>query len=125
MFKVNIEQTQERVNMINTYTTLPLTIEAQPDLEIDKLLAELSPDTPWFERQTAAIKLGRMRCPEALPTLVAALSVDPFWMVRCSIIQALEMIGDPVAIPILLEVAESDGFQAVRTSAEQAVKKLS
>ncbi len=110
---------------MNTFTTLPIAIEVQPDRELRALLAALSPDTPWGERQIAARKLGYIRNPEATPGLLAALPSDPFWMVRCAIIQALEMINDSRAIPTLREVAKSDGFQVVRSYAAKAIERLS
>ncbi len=125
MCAVNISQYRERVDISDAYLSLPLTVEVQPVRELDNLLAELSPDKPWFDRQIAAKKIGQMHCSDALPTLLTALPMDPFWMVRCSIIQALEVIGDPLAIPTLLDVAENDGFQVVRSYAEKAVERLS
>jgi HEAT repeat protein len=125
MLAVNLNQRPQVVDKMNTFTTLPIAIEVQPDRKLDKLLAGLSPDTPWGDRQIAAKKLGYMRSPEALPGLLAALPVDPFWMVRCAIIQALEMIGDPGAIPTLREIAKSDGFQVVRSYADKAIERLS
>ena len=125
MSAVNTYQYQERTETAKEYISLPLTVEVQTERELDYLLAELSPDKPWLDRQIAAKKIGKMRCSEALPMLIAALPVDPFWMVRCSIIQAIEMICDPVAIPSLQEVAESDEFQVVRSYAAKAVERLS
>jgi HEAT repeat protein len=124
MHAVNINQRSEG-DMLNTFTTLPLVIEVEPDGKLEKMLAELSPDTPWGDRQVAAQKLGFIRSPEALQALLDALPTDPFWMVRCVIIQALERIGDPGAIPTLHEVAKSDGFQVVRSYAAKAVERLS
>jgi HEAT repeat protein len=114
-----------QVEQLNTFTTLPLVIEIQSDPQLEKLLADLSPDTSWGDRQIAARKIGYMRSPKALPALLAVLPLDPFWMVRCAIIQSLESIGDPAAIPTLREVAESDGFQVVRSYAAKAVERLS
>ena len=125
MFQVDTDQYPEAVDQMDTYTTLPLVLVAQPDIKLYKLLADLSPDTPWGDRRIAAQNLGHMRNPEALPGLLDALPADPFWMVRCAIIQALEMIGDPGAIPTLREVAKSDGFQVVRSYATKAVERLS
>jgi HEAT repeat protein len=125
MLATNLDQNPQVVDNLNPFITFPITVEVQPDPEVAELLAELSPDTPWGERQMAAKKLGRLRNQEALPGLLAALPVDAFWMVRCAIIQALEMIGDPGAIPTLQEVAISDGFQVVRSHAAKAVKRLS
>ena len=108
----------------NIFTTLPIAVEVQPDQKLKTLLAALTPDTPWGDRQIAARKLGYMRNPEATPSLLAALPTDPFWMVRCAIIQALEMIGDPRAIHTLREVAKNDGFQVVRAYAAKAIERL-
>lgn len=125
MFPVNLNQRPEVADQMNTYRTPPLALVVQPDIKLYKLLADLSPDTPWGDRKIAAQKLGSMRSPEALPGLLDALPADPFWMVRCAIIQALEMIGDPGAIPSLREIANSDGFQVVRSYAAKAIERLS
>lgn len=125
MLAVNQYQQPEEMDMLQTFTTLPLVIEVQPDHKLEQLLADLSPDTPWGDRQIAANELGYMRSLESLPVLLAALPVDPFWMVRCAMIQALERIGDPGAIPILRHVAESDSFQVVRSYAAKAIERLS
>jgi HEAT repeat protein len=108
-----------------TFKVFPLEVEVQTDRELDHLLADLSPETPWGERKIAAKKIGYTRNPAALPGLLHALPSDPFWMVRCAMIQALERIGDPGAIPTLREVAESDGFQVVRSHAKKAIERLS
>ena len=125
MLAVNINQSQTKVAVLEPFATLPLVIEVQIDHKVDELLQELSPDKSWFDRKLAAIELGRMRNPEAVPRLIAALQSDPFWMVRCAIVQALETIGDPAAIPILKEIAKSDDFSAVRSHASRAIDWLS
>ena len=125
MFAVDYSQVPEGAEQTITNTTLPLAWVLQPDIKLYRLLADLSPDTPWGDRKSAAEKLGHMRDPEALPGLLDALPADPFWMVRCAIIQALERIGDPRAIPTLREVAKSDGFQVVRSYAAKAIERLS
>jgi HEAT repeat protein len=125
MLPTNLNRHTDIVEKNITFATLPLEIEAQPDRKLEALLADLSPDTPWVDRQAAARKLGYMRNPEALPGLLAALPTDPFWMVRCAIIQALECIGDSLATPTLREIAKSDGFQVVRSYAATAIERLS
>jgi len=122
MFQENMDQRPEVVDQMKLFR---LAIQVQPDHKIAKLLADLSPDISWGDRQIAAQKLGYMRSPEALPGLLNSLPADPFWMVRCSIIQALERIGDPGAISALRDVAKSDGFQIVRSYAAKAVERLS
>ena len=124
MLALNFDQRPPGLDKPNPFTTYPIAIDVQPDLKLYKLLADLSPDTPWGDRQIAAKKIGSMRNPEALSGLLAALATDNFWMVRCAIIQALEMIGDPGAIPSLQEAAISDGFQVVRSYAAKAVDRL-
>jgi HEAT repeat protein len=125
MLAVNINQRLEEADKLNIFTTLPIAIEVQPDHNLYKLLAELSSDTSWGDRQIAAKKIGYMRSSEALPGLLAALPAEPFWMVRCAIVQALEMIGDPMVIHTLREIAKIDGFQVVRSYAAKAVERLS
>lgn len=125
MFQIEIDQRLEVAEKKNSFPPLPLAVGIQPDLKLYNLLADLSPDTPWGDRQIAARKIGDMHSPEALPGLKEALLVDSFWMVRCAIIQALEKIGDPGAIPTLLDVAKSDSFQVVRSYAAKAIERLS
>jgi HEAT repeat protein len=119
---------EHQTDVIDTWdklTSLPLIFEIQRDQKLDKYLSNLSPDTPWGDRKTAAQQLGSMRCQEAVPGLLEVLPTDPFWMVRCSIIQALEMIGNPNAISTLRAVAENDSFQVVRSYAVKAIDRLS
>ena len=125
MLTENTYQFSEVVDKANQFTTFPLVIAAQPKYELEMLLANLTLNTPWGERQIAAKKLGYMRDLEALPGLLAALPTDPFWMVRCAIIQALEMIGDVKALLTLREVAKRDSFQVVRSYAAKAIERLS
>ena len=125
MLTADFNQRPAVADQMNTYRTPPLALVVQPDIKLYKLLADLSPDTPWGERKIAAKRLGSMRSPEALPGLLDALPADPFWMVRCAIIQALEMIGDSGAIPTLREIANSDGFYVVRSHAAKAIERLS
>lgn len=94
------------------------------DDEFYKLLADLSPDIPWGDREIAAKKLGNRGNPEATPALLEALPDDPFWMVRYAMIQALEKIGDRSAVPTLQWVAECDSFQVVRSYAARAIERL-
>jgi HEAT repeat protein len=124
MYPVNAYPRPEVANKINGFTAFPQVIERHPDRELDALLANLTPDNPWGERQIAARKLGYMREQEALPGLLAALPTDPFWMVRCAIIQALELIGSQGAVPTLREVAKNDSFQVVRAYATKAIERL-
>ena len=125
MLAANFDHQTQIVESLNPFVAFPVADEVQPDSEVTQLLADLSPDTPWGERQAAARRLGCLRNPDALPGLLAALPEDKFWMVRCAIIQALVMIGEPDAVPALCEVAEKDGFQVVRSHAAKAVIRLS
>jgi HEAT repeat protein len=125
MYQENFNQSPEVAEQIKPLAVLPVAIEVQSDQKVSQLIAELSPDISWGDRQMAAKKLGYMRNPEALPGLLHALQGDPFWMVRCAIIQALERIGDPRAIPVLHEVANGDGFQVVRSYGVKAIERLS
>jgi len=125
MVAVNLTQYPDVAEKTNPLTTLLLKVDVRLNRELEILLANLAPDTPWGERQIAARKLGYMRDPEALPGLLAALPTDPFWMVRCAIIRALELIGDPGAVPTLREVAKNDSFQVVRAYAKKAIERLS
>jgi len=125
MYPANVIQNPTILDVNDRYKISPFVVVTQPDPELDKLLADLSPDTSWGDRQIAAKKLGNMRSQKALPELLAALPTDPFWMVRCAMIQALEMIGDPGAIPTLREVAQNDSFQVVRSYAAKAIERIS
>jgi HEAT repeat protein len=125
MFQTKINQPTADVNKRNTSTIFPFVSEVQPTQKIEKLLAALSPDTSWGDRQIAAQKLGYLRDADALPRLLDALLADSFWIVRTAIIQALERIGDSEAIPTLKTVANDDGFQVVRSYAKKAIERLS
>jgi HEAT repeat protein len=122
MFTVYKNQSLEGRDNINT---LPPATQYQPDQKLKALLADLSPEKPWGEREIVAKKIGYMRSSEALPGLLAALQTDPFWMVRCAIIQALERIDDPRAIPTLREIARNDSFHVVREYAVTAIERIS
>jgi len=125
MFQTNLNQHTEVFQKMNPFWELPVTNKVQPDTKVKQLLADLSPDVSWGDRQMAARKLGTLGCPEAVPGLLEVLPADSFWMVRCAIIQALERIGDAGAIPALRDLAETDGFQVVRSYAAKAVERLS
>jgi HEAT repeat protein len=105
-------------------TTSSRAKSGEPGRQLETLLAILSSDRPWGDREVAAKQLGYSRSPDALPGLLAALGSDSFWMVRCAIVQALERIGDPQAIPTLREVASNDGFHVVREYAAKAIERL-
>jgi HEAT repeat protein len=125
MYQENFNQSPEVAEQIKPFAMLPVAIEVQPDQKVAQLIAELSPDVSWGDRQMAAKKLGYMGSSEVLHGLLNALLADPFWMVRCAIIQALERIGDPRAIPALHEVANGDSFEVVRLYAVKAIERLS
>jgi HEAT repeat protein len=125
MLQISGNTKADTPGVVNPLETYPLIIEVRFEREIDKWLANLSPDVSWGDRQIAAQKLGALRDPQALPDLLVALVGDPFWMVRCAIILALEKINDPSAIPTLQEVAVHDGFQVVRSYAVKAIERLS
>ena len=122
MFQVMNNQYPEAVEEIQAFTAFPLSIEVLPDHD---LIADLSPQVPWGQRQRAAKRLGSKKALAAVPALLQVLPTDPFWMVRCAVIQALERIGDPNAIPTLQQVAQNDSFQVVRSYAEKAIERLS
>ena len=125
MFPAKISQSANEVKDLRVYQVLPIAVVEYLDPKVEKYLAQLSPDTPWGDRQIAAKRLGSLRSNAALPGLLFALLSDNFWMVRCSIIQALEKIGDPGAIQVLEDVAKSDGFQVVQSYATKAIERLS
>ena len=125
MLTVQVNQQLQVVESLNTRSPFPIAIEVRPKSQVESLVAELTPDTPWGNRKNAARQLGNLRDPEALPGLLDALVADPFWMVRCAIIQALEMIGDPGSIPTLQEITRKDSFQVVRSYALKAIERLS
>ena len=125
MLAANMDQPPQVINKLNTFTAFPPAIEVQPDRKFHKLLADLSPETPWGDRRMAAQTLGYLRSRQVVPGLLDALPADPFWIVRCAIIQALESIGDQRAIPTLRQIAKSDGFRIVRSYAAKAIERLS
>ena len=118
------ESTQSKIDsQVAAVKVFSSIVELEPELA--ELIASLSTENSWGERQNAARKLGYLRCQAAVPALLDALPIDPFWMVRCAIIQALELIGDPAAVPVLEQAAVSDSFQVVRSYAAKAVERLS
>ena len=125
MFQVMNNQYPEAVEEIQAFTTFPLSIEVLPGRDIETLIANLSPQVPWGQRQRAAKRLGSKKALAAVPALLKVLPTDPFWMVRCAVIQALERIGDPNAIPTLQKVVQNDSFQVVRSYAVKAIERLS
>ena len=76
MYPVNVYPRPEAANKTNVFTAFPQVLETHPERELDALLANLTHDTPWGERQIAARKLGYMREQEALPGLLAALPTN-------------------------------------------------
>jgi HEAT repeat protein len=125
MLAVNINQHPHIVlDVMNTFTTLPIAVEIQPDQNLEKLLPDLSHGTPRVDRKNTTRKSGNIRFLIALTGLLGALPANPFWKVRCAIIKALEMTGDPRAIPALRKVARYDGFQVVRSHASKAIERL-
>ena len=125
MFRVTIQQNPSLESRTQTRALGAQEIQAKPDARLDPLLARLSPDTDWGQRQSAARKLGYIGNPAALSGLLTALPADPLWMVRCAMIQAVEKIGDPRAIPTLQRVEEEDTFLTVRCQASKAIETLS
>lgn len=123
MYQINYNQ-YPNLDEIQTIPTFQLIIEGTPDHELRNLIADLSPETPWGDRQRAARRLGYKENPAALPALLEALPTDPFWMVRSEMILALQKIGDPKAIPTLQKVAKQDTFQVVRAYAAKAIERL-
>ncbi|MGD8604853.1 MAG: HEAT repeat domain-containing protein [Anaerolineales bacterium] len=103
---------------------VPIKNDVRLERELEDLLVNLNPDTPWRERQIAAQKLGNLANPNALPAMLNFLRADPFWMVRCALIQAVEIIGDIGAVATLQEVAAADDFEIVRGYAAQAIERL-
>jgi len=123
MYQINYNQYPD-LDEIQTIPTFPLIIEVTPDHELRNLIADLTPETPWGDRQRAARGLGYKADPAALSALLEALPTDPFWMVRCEMILAMQRIGDPKAIPTLQKVAKQDTFQVVRAYAAKAIERL-
>jgi HEAT repeat protein len=109
---------------VDVKTSPPQKIGSLRNSEIYTFLSQLSPDTPWGDRQHAAQRLGYMRSKKAVPSLIAALANEPFWMVRYTIVQALEKIGASVSVPTLSIIAETDDFQVVRSTASKAVARI-
>jgi len=74
-------------------------------------------------RGSAALRLGDLREPSAVPALIRNLRVRRD-IDRNPAVIALRKIGDPAAIPALLEVARTDDSWAVRNSAIHALASL-
>lgn len=68
------------------------------------LIRELSSDTPYGAqnvRETAAIELGKLGDPVAIPALSARVQDEPIPIARALVVRALRKIGDASAVPAL------------------------
>ena len=74
---MSLDQRPQVVATKNVLTTFRSAIEVEPNSNVAELLADLSPDKPWDDRQIATRNFGYMRNSESLVTLLAALPADP------------------------------------------------
>lgn len=125
MLVTTTNRIDQKERFFEIYPQISPAFQTKADPRVLKNLADLSPETPWGNRQAAAKNLGNLRNPAAVPDLLNALQQDKFWKVRCAIIQALEKIADPRAVPVLIRVSQADSFQVVRSYAANAVERLS
>jgi HEAT repeat protein len=125
MFVTTTNRIDQKERIFEIYPQISPANQIIADPRVKQYLADLSPETPWGNRQDAAKNLGNLKAPSTVPGLLAALKRDDFWMVRCAIIQSLEKIADPRAIPVLIQVSQADSFQVVRSYAAKAVERLS
>ncbi len=88
-----------------------------------RLLEGLRTGDSFRVRATAAVALGRLADPRALPALEEALHGDGSYAVRAAACAALGRIGDPVALPALID-ALGDSDEYVRTAAEEALARF-
>lgn len=90
---------------------------------VDDLGRTLTSDSSWRVRLQAAVVLGKLRDPRAVPSLLRALS-DDNETVRGLAAQVLGDVGDGSVIAALERAHRNDGSSFVRDKAGQALAKL-
>jgi hypothetical protein len=97
---------------------------AGPDVKLDDLCRAVVEDSNYKVRVQAALVLGKLHDPHAVPSLVRALG-DQNKTVRGIAAGALGQIGDPSAADPLRELMRHEADPFVRTQSEKALASLS
>lgn len=90
---------------------------------LDRLVDALQSGATFKVRATAAVALGRMGDPRALPPLSEALRGDDSFAVRAAAAAAVGRLGDAAGLPTLF-TALHDREQYVRAEAEEALGRF-
>lgn len=106
-------------------------LSRQGKAAVPALIASLQ-DAKWPVRRLAAMTLGSIKDPAAVPALINAIQVDGEYRgVLHSAAEALGNLGDPRAIPALMSVLigtgwanENDGKRYVRGEVASAIGKM-
>ena len=101
----------------------PAALAGAPPGKIDELCHALLEDTNYKVRVQAALVLGKLRDPSALPSLTRALG-DPNKTVRAIAAQALGQLADPSALDALKALLRQESDPFVRKETEKAVALL-
>jgi hypothetical protein len=96
---------------------------AAPDARLDELGKAVIEDSNYKVRVQAALVLGKLADPRAVPWLVKALA-DANKTVRGIAAQALGQLGDPSATEPLRELLRRESDPFVRTQADKAIAAL-
>jgi hypothetical protein len=96
---------------------------AAPDARLDELGKAVIEDSNYKVRVQAALVLGKLGDPRAVPWLVKALA-DTNKTVRGIAAQALGQLGDPSATEPLRELLRRESDPFVRTQADKAIAVL-
>jgi hypothetical protein len=96
---------------------------AAPAPKLDDICRTVTDETNFKVRVQAALVLGKLADPRAVPCLSRALG-DPNKTVRAAAAQALGKLGDPSAADALRTAAKRDGDAFVRAQCEKALAML-
>ncbi|HVZ74463.1 MAG TPA: HEAT repeat domain-containing protein [Polyangia bacterium] len=101
-----------------------LVARAAPQVKIDDLCKALLEDANYKVRVQAALVLGRLGDPQAVPSLIKALD-DQNKTVRAIAAQALGQLGDHQSADPLRELLKREGDPFVRAQTEKALALVS
>ncbi len=114
-----------RRRLLSVAVLLSVALAAAPARadRVDSLCRTLTSDSSWRVRLQAAVVLGKLRDPRAVPSLLRALS-DENETVRGLSAQVLGELGDASVIAALERRHRTDSSQFVRNRAGEALAKL-
>jgi hypothetical protein len=97
---------------------------ARPDAQTDRALRALASSDSLKVRSQAALILGQLRAPEAVPALKRAATSDPAPAVRIAAVASLAKFGPADAREVLEQLQHADPDAGVRSSAAGALASL-